>query len=109
VSSPSSVVGFGGCPVCRKSGHYLNVFKDIWFVCDEHKKRWSGGYGLFSSWQNETEDDWERNEKLLMTYDECKPFYPELGDPSLDDELAAKLESRNLEDAMEGVDFDSVD
>ena len=28
---------FGGCPVCRKPGCYLNIHKDHWFLCDEHK------------------------------------------------------------------------
>jgi ribosomal protein L37AE/L43A len=60
--------GFGVCPECGFHDGYLNVRKNIWFVCDQCKTKWSGGYGLFSSWEEETEADWERNLALLDTY-----------------------------------------
>ncbi len=69
--------GFGVCPVCRKEGHYINVYKSHWFLCDEHRKRWCPGYNLFSSWMNETEEDWKRNARRLEAYEECEPYMGE--------------------------------
>jgi hypothetical protein len=104
-------VYFGACPECRKPGHYLNVRKAIWFVCDEHKKRWSGGYGLFSSWYSENEEVWERNQKLLATYDECKPYYPDEPYYPDDPECEPYYPDDPVldEDEGQGEGFDTVD
>ena len=68
---------FGLCPVCHKSDGYLNIGKTHMGVCHEHKKAWPIGMNLFSSWQHETEEDWRRNAKILVEYEEVEGFtYP---------------------------------
>jgi hypothetical protein len=59
---------FGACPDCGRS-EYVNVGREHWLICTEHKKRAPIGSNLFSDWRNETEADWERNRKLLS---ECE-------------------------------------
>ena len=56
---------FGACPHCHEDGYYLNIGRDHWFICDEHKVAWCVGSNLFSSWQSEAKEDWERNRKKL--------------------------------------------
>ena len=68
---------FGGCPKCGKCDGFLNVDRNHWAVCDTHKTTWCIGSNLFSSWHDETEADWQRNEKLLASYSIVKPVYPE--------------------------------
>lgn len=65
---------FGGCPKCGKSSGYLNVHKSHYGTCEEHKAYWPIGSGLFSSWLDETESDWQRNRELLSTYEEVTPI-----------------------------------
>jgi hypothetical protein len=48
---------FGCCPTCHQYDGYLNIGKGHWFYCSEHKIRWCIGSNLFSSWQDETEED----------------------------------------------------
>lgn len=64
---------FGGCPHCGQTDGYLNVHKEVWFRCDRHHTKWCAGSGLFSSWMDETEADWNRNAALLAGYVELKP------------------------------------
>jgi hypothetical protein len=47
----------GLCPVCRKNDGYLNIGRDHWFFCKEHKTKWCIGSNLFSAWREQTEDD----------------------------------------------------
>ncbi|MER2625930.1 MAG: hypothetical protein ABTS22_18585 [Accumulibacter sp.] len=68
---------FGGCPVCKKSGYFLNVERDHWCVCDEHKTCWSIGSNLFSNWMNEDWATWQRNNAKLLTCTVVDPWYPE--------------------------------
>ena len=68
---------FGGCPECGKSNGYLNVGRNHWAVCDTHKTTWPIGANLFSSWHDETEADWERNEARLAGYSVVKPIHYE--------------------------------
>ncbi len=68
---------FGGCPECGESDGHLNVGRNHWAVCDTHKTTWPIGANLFSSWHDETDADWHRNEERLATYSEVKPIYPE--------------------------------
>jgi hypothetical protein len=65
---------FGGCPECGKTDGHLNVGRDHWFVCHAHKKCWSPGSNLFSSWKDETEAEWKANFALLNGYDEVAPL-----------------------------------
>ena len=68
---------FGGCPVCRQTDGYMNVGRTHWFVCDTHRTKWCIGMNLFSSWHEETEDEWRINEKKLQSYREVTPVYDE--------------------------------
>jgi hypothetical protein len=47
---------FGLCPVCLRTDGYINIGREHWFFCKEHKAKWSGGSNLFSAWRDETED-----------------------------------------------------
>jgi hypothetical protein len=68
-----------GCSACgRISGKYLNLVKDHWKYCERHGLRWHIGYNLFSSWQCETEDDWARNEEVLIRCREIELYFPRL-------------------------------
>ncbi len=68
---------FGGCPECGKNNGYLNCERTHVFFCETHKTAWAAGSNLFSSWHDETEADWQRNEERLATYREVEPIYPE--------------------------------
>ena len=68
---------FGGCPECGNSDGHLNVGRNHWAVCDEHRTTWPIGANLFSSWHDETETDWQRNEAKLKTYRVVNPIFPE--------------------------------
>jgi hypothetical protein len=65
---------FGLCPVCKKSDGFLNVGKSHVGICTAHQVWWPIGFNLFSSWMDETAEDWDRNEKLLGQFREVKPF-----------------------------------
>ena len=68
----------GDCPKCGRNDGYLNVGKSHWFICRRHKLKWYAGYDLFQTWQEETEDDWNRNSKVLSQYAEVRPKYRKL-------------------------------
>jgi hypothetical protein len=79
---------FGWCPQCRNNNGYRNIGRDHWFVCDEHKTKWCVGANLFSSWKEQTEEDWQKTADLLNTYTEIKPVY--------DEETAAKIDEQKM-------------
>jgi hypothetical protein len=58
------------CPSCCEKGKWLNVGPSHWCVCADCEVKWPIGTNLLPSWQNETEEDWERNAKLLARYSE---------------------------------------
>lgn len=64
----------GACPACG-SMEYLNVYKDQWGCCAEHRVRWLFGSNLFSSWRHEDEAVWARNRELLDSYAEVDPIF----------------------------------
>lgn len=68
---------FGLCPECGAEPQYVNVERDNWNVCGKCRVCWPIGSNLFSSWQEETEADWERNRALLASCREVEPVYPE--------------------------------
>ena len=68
---------FGGCPHCGKNDGYLNVGREHWFVCHQHRATWWAGSNLFSAWRDETEDDWRKNEGRMHDYEVVEPIYPE--------------------------------
>jgi hypothetical protein len=59
---------FGGCPECGNTGGFLNVGRDHWYVCHEHKFRWSPGSNLLDSWRHEDESIWAKNREILREY-----------------------------------------
>ena len=58
---------FGSCPDCG-GFEYLNIQSDHWFFCDEHRICWLAGNNLFSSWHEESVEDWIGNAKKLNGY-----------------------------------------
>jgi hypothetical protein len=67
---------FGLCPYCHDYDYYTNIGKAHWFVCKEHKVKWLAGCNLFSSWRDETEEDWEKNYEEIKAYEEVEPILP---------------------------------
>ena len=67
---------FGGCPRCGQVDSCLNVERVHWFVCHTHRAKWRVGENLFSAWQNETEEQWDKNAYQLSGYDEVEPVQP---------------------------------
>jgi hypothetical protein len=72
---------FGGCPECGKLDSILNVGRDHIAVCHRHKNKWQFGSNLFSSWRDENEETWQKNQRLLQDYLEVEPLPPT--DPSV--------------------------
>ncbi len=68
----------GDCPRCGRNDGYLNVYKAHWFICRRHRVKWYAGYDLFPTWQNETEEDWRRNLRILSQYQEVRAKYRRL-------------------------------
>ena len=66
---------FGGCPECGQTGQCMNVNRDHWFVCDEHKTKWWVGSNLFSCWRDEDEAIWKKNSEKLLGYIDVRPRY----------------------------------
>jgi hypothetical protein len=61
---------FGVCPECGDPGGMLNVHKTHWIVCQRHGLRWCIGRNIFSGWQWEPEEVWERNAETLKRFRE---------------------------------------
>lgn len=81
----------GYCPLCDNDpAEILNVGRNHYAVCHECRVYWPLGSNLFSGWRDEEPEVWERNKKLLATYqnatDKPKTPRPPLG--SLGDCLA---------------------
>lgn len=53
------------CPVCGNGDGYLNIAKCHWGICHHCGVRWTIGCNLFSSWRDETEDQWDENAEIL--------------------------------------------
>ena len=51
---------FGGCPECGNNDGYINIGLGHWFFCKTHRTTWFGGSNLFSSCQDESEEDQRR-------------------------------------------------
>lgn len=64
---------FGACPQCGETDGYVNVGRSHWFYCAKHMTCWFIGANLFSSWQNETEADWQAAAEMLEAYEEVEP------------------------------------
>jgi hypothetical protein len=70
---------FGTCPECHaETGEfhdheYVNIGKAHFAVCEQHRKYWSIGWGLFSSWRDESPEEHEKNRALLAPMDVVEP------------------------------------
>ena len=74
---------FGGCPKCFGTDGCLNIGRDHWFICREHRVKWHVRSIWFSDWREKTEQDWLENKYLLVGYREVEPVswrIPELGE-----------------------------
>lgn len=64
----------GVCPKCSKSDGFVNLGKEHWFICRDHKTKWFGGTNLFEGWQNQTVAQAEAIEVMLNNYTEIIPL-----------------------------------
>jgi hypothetical protein len=67
-ATPEVAPQFMNCPNCGEKGKWLNVGSTHWGICTDCEVHWPIGTNLVPSWQDETEDDWNRNAKLLASY-----------------------------------------
>jgi len=63
----------GGCPECARSDGYINLGREHWFICREHRTRWFGGTNLFDTWKNQTVAQSQSAEILLRGFREVLP------------------------------------
>ena len=67
---------FGDCPLCKGNDGHINIGREHWFICRKHRAKWYVGSNIFPDWQEETAEDWKRNEELLGCFMEIEPFQP---------------------------------
>jgi hypothetical protein len=60
---------FGGCPKCGRNAGQFNAGRAHWFVCHEHKVRWTCGTNLFSGWRDETEAEQREKWRRIEDYE----------------------------------------
>jgi hypothetical protein len=59
----------GECPQCHSVGNgFRNYGKHNWVTCERCRVGWYVGYNLFSTWKQETKEDWERNGEYLSGF-----------------------------------------
>jgi hypothetical protein len=63
----------GGCPECGKANVYLNIGREAYCYCAEHKTCWPIGT-IFSSWKTENEEIWRENAERLADYEVVAPY-----------------------------------
>jgi hypothetical protein len=82
VMIPTNVIPFpeieysahcGVCPDCGKSDGFVNLGKEHWFICRDHKTKWFVGVNLFEGWENQTVAQAQSIEIMLETYKEIVP------------------------------------
>jgi hypothetical protein len=56
------------CMGCGEKGKWLNVGQAHWCICADCELKWPIGTNLIPSWQDESEEEWKRNAKLLAGY-----------------------------------------
>ena len=64
---------FAGCPKCGESDGYLNVWREHWAICHEHRTKWAIGSNLFPLGQDENMEVWEQNADELSYYRLVEP------------------------------------
>ena len=91
---PPNNVAWGGycglCPRCRTSGSgygrhdMLDCYGEEWIVCHEHKTKWLSAWtGAGTAFTNSGKKDmaearefWDQNRRVLETYAEVNPVWP---------------------------------
>jgi hypothetical protein len=66
---------FGACPECHSEGQFLNIGRNHWGVCHEHRTRWWIGENLFSAWRDEDESTWAANRERIKDYRDVDPYF----------------------------------
>jgi hypothetical protein len=114
---------FGVCPECGKTDGYINIGREHWFYCKEHKVKWWAGSNLFRGWKDETEAEQEATfndlgfgeYRIIQTYHAGEKVYnfdemttPELVD-FFGDETKSNLQIIRYEEELSvvsGIDLD---
>ena len=78
---------FGDCPVCGQNDGHLNIGRTQVMLCATHRVKWTIGVDVFSSWQDETEADWQRNAETLREFREVEPLRATIAHETLAPEL----------------------
>jgi hypothetical protein len=65
---------YGRCPDCHLPGCWVNLKERYWRVCMADKKRWWIGEAVTDEWRKGNYEDWARNEKILDSCEEVKPY-----------------------------------
>jgi hypothetical protein len=65
---PEVAPQFMTCPGCGEKGKWLNVGPAHWCICTDCELKWPIGTNLIPTWQDESEEEWKRNAKLLASY-----------------------------------------
>ncbi|MFH1233367.1 MAG: hypothetical protein V1649_01810 [Patescibacteria group bacterium] len=68
---------WGACH-CGNEGSCFNVYKNHWFRCDDCKTVWWIGQNLFSTWQYENEEIWQKDIEKYNYYNVIEPVYNSL-------------------------------
>jgi hypothetical protein len=78
----TSALGF--CPECKQPFKYLNIGSDQMAYCHQCQTKYKAGVNMFSTWLDEQEADWRRNQKRLANYRTVKPLEepPDEPDPA---------------------------
>lgn len=73
-SNAPTVSRDGNCPDCHLASKMLNVGRDHYGVCDQHKVFWHIGSDVYSEWRQESESVWQRNDATLRSYTQVAPW-----------------------------------
>jgi hypothetical protein len=100
----TSALGF--CPECKQPFEYLNIGSDQMAYCHQCQTKYKAGVNMFSTWLDEQEAKWRRNQKRLANYRTVKPL------AEAPDEANAETDYKNLLEyahptvsAEEAIDF----
>ncbi len=64
------------CPLGHASDGHLNLGRQHWGVCHEHRLRWLIGENLFSAWRDEDPARWRKAAQLLDDHAVIEPWVP---------------------------------
>jgi hypothetical protein len=68
----TSALGF--CPECKQPFKYLNIGSDQMAYCHQCQTKYKAGVNMFSTWLDEQEAKWRRNQKRLADYKVVEPL-----------------------------------